>query len=384
MSNLKILIKQKKVQKSTGLISIRLLTNTLKIKKTLNSKILNFILNIIKLNSQKDFNLVFSNRRIYHKLDYAFYKTASNLLKTSFIFLSFLKGFSVKEKTFFESKNTRLIKEIFLYLKHRLFLVLFINSEVSKKFKIFYLNFIVRYLAFNLYFVIKDFLKTFELNQSFEKLETTKPILEKKNILINQSLKKSSSDFYKKQVFNTSSRTSCLSRSLKKISIEKDSISTILKRISKNVMKEKKRPLDDNKLSKTLSNIRRCLKKKNVTNPKTLFLLQKTVNKIKPLYKVVYQRRGRNKIGVAKYLFINNIRESIALKWVLNSCNSSLNNKVINSKIESKLACILLDTFFDRGQAFAQFKDSTKTTMKGGRLLNKGFLLKTTKPLLSK
>jgi hypothetical protein len=75
----------------------------------------------------------------------------------------------------------------------------------------------------------------------------------------------------------------------------------------------------------------------------------------------------------------------MAIKWVMGSIPSVRLKKTLkHHRLEYKIAAGLLDSFFCRGSAFAKSKDSRTTPNKGASILNKGYLLKTTKPLLSK
>ena len=168
--------------------------------------------------------------------------------------------------------------------------------------------------------------------------------------------------------------------------MRKEPSAALLGKISGNFMQHKKKVLTDRQLWRVLHMIRSILFRKNLCNPKVLRVLEKSVTNVKPLYKVVQQRRGRNKVGVAKYLFIENVRQSLALKCLLGALKGLRIKEGGLPRLECKLVLILLDTLFERGSAvglFKKFDDSSRTSNKLGAL-NKSQLLRATKHLLIK
>lgn len=367
----------RKIKNQEDKLFFGFLDSTIRQKKTLNSKILKFVSELIKINSKiGSTTRGLPHKRIYSVTDEALYNSTQAFLKNLYKVLSILKDCSLKENNNILS-NCSFVRNLGIYFKYRLYAAFFTTN--SKKLKIFYFRFINAYFLYNLYALTVDFLKVLNPFKS--------PLGNSDNndvslLFYDTSAKTDSISFYKNLVFSLSECSKRLE--LKKTSIEKDSGSILLTRVSKILMNRKKVPLDDKKIYRILSILSRCLKTKKLNNPKILLLLRKSINKIKPLYKIVYQRRGRKKIGVAKYIFINNIRESMSIKNIVSACSEVSIGNISKYKIEYKIAFSLLDTFLNRGYSYSKFKSLNDSSTKDARLWNKSFLLKTTKPLLYK
>jgi hypothetical protein len=84
-------------------------------------------------------------------------------------------------------------------------------------------------------------------------------------------------------------------------------------------------------------------------------------------------------------LFNNKIRESIAIKWLLGSTKTTYSKYNLKRNcLEQKIITSLIDSFLCKGDSFNKSKLSRSFNTNTGRIFNKGYLVKTTKSLLSK
>merc|ERR1712170_298527 len=316
-------------------------------KKVLDFKILVFfhlVANVNKFNNKFMTNVSSKKKKVY------LYKSVHIFARSAFVLLSLLNSnVKVNGNKLFTTKKK--VLAFIQYFRHNFYSVLNIHNV---GFKLCYYKFTLKYFMFLIYSDLKKYLDYKSMKQGVRAQNNVE------NTTCNLSIKPitytKSNIFYKNFDYK-----SCRKQLFKK-----------------------KFFLDDKRYFKIQSLIRNFLKFKKVENINISQLIYITIKNVMPIYKLVHQRRGRNKILVAKYLFINKIRESLAIKQLLKnlSVTSDLNKEFRKNSLEYKITLALLDSFFCRGVVFENKKKS-QLGLKGN-IFNKGQLLKTIKPFLKK
>jgi len=298
------------------------------------------------------------------------YKSVHIFARSAFVLLSLLNSNAkVNGNKLFTTKKK--VLAFIQYFRHNFYSVLNIYNV---GFKLCYYKLTLKYFMFLIYSDLKKYLDYKSMKQGVRAQNNVE------NITCNLSIKPitytKSNIFYKNIVYKSLGQ-------FKKNSININSANLDYKICRKQLFK-KKFFLDDKRYFKIQSLIRNFLKFKKVENINISQLIYITIKNVMPIYKLVHQRRGRNKILVAKYLFINKIRESLAIKQLLKnlSVTSDLNKEFRKNSLEYKITLALLDSFFCRGVVFENKKKS-QLGLKGN-IFNKGQLLKTIKPFLKK
>jgi len=336
-------------------------------KKVLDFKILVFfqlVANVNKFNNKFMTNVSSKKKKVY------LYKSVHIFARSAFVLLSLLNSNAkVNGNKLFTTKKK--VLAFIQYFRHNFYSVLNIYNV---GFKLCYYKLTLKYFMFLIYFDLKKYLDYKSMKQGVRAQNNVE------NTTCNLSIKPitytKSNIFYKNIVYKSLGQ-------FKKNSINTNSANLDYKICRKQLFK-KKFFLDDKRYFKIQSLIRNFLKFKKVENINISQLIYITIKNVMPIYKLVHQRRGRNKILVAKYLFINKIRESLAIKQLLKnlSVTSDLNKEFRKNSLEYKITLALLDSFFCRGVVFENKKKS-QLGLKGN-IFNKGQLLKTIKPFLKK
>lgn len=336
-------------------------------KKVLDFKILVFfqlVANVNKFNNKFMTNVSSKKKKVY------LYKSVHIFARSAFVLLSLLNSnVKVNGNKLFTTKKK--VLAFIQYFRHNFYSVLNIHNV---GFKLCYYKLTLKYFMFLIYSDLKKYLDYKSMKQGVRAQNNVE------NVTCNLSIKPitytKSNIFYKNIVYKSLGQ-------FKKNSININSANLDYKICRKQLFK-KKFFLDDKRYFKIQSLIRNFLKFKKVENINISQLIYITIKNVMPIYKLVHQRRGRNKILVAKYLFINKIRESLAIKQLLKnlSVTSDLNKEFRKNSLEYKITLALLDSFFCRGVVFENKKKS-QLGLKGN-IFNKGQLLKTIKPFLKK
>merc|ERR1712054_390970 len=301
---------------------------------------------------------------------------------------------SGKVKLFKSGSYTYFLKFIYFLVKAAFVLLSTLNTNFvsngvsffSKKknllsFKYFFFKFFLNYFLFSLYRNLKKYIEISLEKHGGISIDENTPKFNA-SILTNKNNKSKALSYYEQYVYKLNN----FDETKKEINFKINNSKNLLShRICRKQLYKTKKVLDDKKFSIVLSIIRNYLRSKGVSNPNALKIIDKAIQNVTPLYKITYQKRGRNRIAIAKYLFIKKIRESMGIKWVMGSIPTiRLNFALKHHQLELKIATSFLDTFFHKGVAFAKSKDFRNHSIKGINVLNKGQLLKTTKPFLSK
>jgi hypothetical protein len=231
----------------------------------------------------------------------------------------------------------------------------------------------MKYFLFILYFQFKKYLNLKLLKQG------TNSEKDSSNSDFGFSIKSNtytiSSNFYNKNIYK---------KQISQLGANSGNLNNanLVYKICRKQLFKKKAFLDDKRYFRVQGLIKNFLHFKKVKNINISQLTNIVIQNVMPVYKLSYQRRGRNKVLVAKYLFINKIRESLAIKSLLKvlPSASNLNKKFRKTELEYKIVLSFLDSFFRRGVAFENHK-KLKNNIKGNTF-NKGQLLKTLKPFL--
>jgi len=287
-------------------IFIKLCLYFCKRKKNLNRKVINFLFHIIYL-SVKDFEFYnFQTLKIY-KLGYIYKILFIFLQFCYFILNSINKHYRMDSENFFSEK--RELVKFLIYYKFFLF-SLFLNSK-NKFFNLlfkFSLNLHLNYLLYGIYY----FLGVYLVN-----LKNIKSKINKKQINYFLSFNldlENSYNFYNENVFN-------LNRKYNKKPNRVLNNGIPLYLFCSNRINFKS--LDDIQFSNLLNNIRHIYrymgKKSNIYKVLNLIVKQSI-----PLYKIIYQRRGRSLVPLMNFVYARDIRTSLGLKFILMCKNNEL------------------------------------------------------------
>jgi len=325
-------------------------------KKVLDFKILVFLQllsNANKFNNKTLLNPFLKGKNFY------FSKSVHILIRSAFILLSLLNSNKkVNGNKMFNTKKR--ILAFIQFLRYSLYSNL---SITNISFKSCYYNFTLKYFLFVLYFELKTYLNSKLLKQGTNSEENLSNL--GSGFLIKSSIYTKSKGFYNKNVY----QKLILQPEYNSVNLDKAILDY---KICRKQLFEKKIFLDDKRYFKVQSLIKNFFKFKKVKSINISQLTHTIIKNVMPVYKLTYQRRGRNKVLVAKYLFINKIRESLAIKSLLKFLPpvGNLNKKYRRNELEYKIALSLLDSFFHRGVAFENHK-KLKNNLKGN-IFNKG------------
>jgi len=133
--------------------------------------------------------------------------------------------------------------------------------------------------------------------------------------------------------------------------------------------------LDDIQFSKLLNNIRyiyRYINKKE----NSFHVLNLLVKRSIPLVKIIYQRRGRSLIPLMNFVYSQDIRNSLGLKFILTQNNK--NKGLASDSYENRLFITLLDILFSNiEEDFIYQSDKGSDIRK--EAYSRGYYLKTLK-----
>lgn len=348
--------------------------------KVLDFKILQFF-DIIGTQIQSNKLLKSGKVKLFKSGSYTYFlKFIYFLVKAAFVLLSTLNTNFVSNGVSFFSKKKNLLSFIYFF-KHKLLTSFIYNTNIHVKVKLFFFKFFLNYFLFSLYRNLKKYIEISLEKHGGISIDENTPKFNA-SILTNKNNKSKALSYYEQYVYKLNN----FDETKKEINFKINNSKNLLShRICRKQLYKTKKVLDDKKFSIVLSIIRNYLRSKGVSNPNALKIIDKAIQNVTPLYKITYQKRGRNRIAIAKYLFIKKIRESMGIKWVMGSIPTiRLNFALKHHQLELKIATSFLDTFFHKGVAFAKSKDFRNHSIKGINVLNKGQLLKTTKPFLSK
>ena len=324
----------------------------------LNCKIINFFFNIIFI-TIKDFK--FSEFKILQGLNFLYlYKILFIFLQFCYFIVEFINNyFWINSEKFFGSKKE--LVEFLMYYKFFLF-SLFLNRK-NKYFKVlfkFSFHLYFNYLVYSIFY----FLRLYLLNLDNRELKTKTKNLENYIIPLNLS-SESCNLFYKHKVYSINSSQ-----------IEKKNIFTEevpLSLFCSNRVNFKS--LDDIQFSKLLNNIRyiyRYINKKE----NSFHVLNLLVKRSIPLVKIIYQRRGRSLIPLMNFVYSQDIRNSLGLKFILTQNNK--NKGLVSDSYENRLFITLLDILFSNiEEDFIYQSDKGSDIRK--EAYSRGYYLKTLK-----
>lgn len=279
-----------------------------------------------------------NSHKIFHSFYIAFFQRFT-------FFVNLLEKTTVARDIGFLRSSSK--KHVFAYIKHSLLSIFFSDSIINKKLKYFYLGFVIKYFIFNLYSLVNTFVTTIKEEEEKKKLRKKKKKIKVfDSPLLPLGCKKKSSDFYTHIVFKQATRPIYL---YPETFSEKVFLPLLLRRFSKIAMKKKRIPLDDKRFSNFFLILQGHFNNKGCHHFDLLGFMQWSIDRVRPLHKIIYQRRGRNILAFRKFLFKNKLRDSMALKWLLKSCNSSGMKLFSNHSVEYKLALIFLDIIYNKG-----------------------------------
>lgn len=133
--------------------------------------------------------------------------------------------------------------------------------------------------------------------------------------------------------------------------------------------------LDDIQFSKLLNNIRyfyRYIKKKENSFRVLNLLIKRSI----PLVKIIYQRRGRSLIPLMTFVYSQDIRNSLGLKFILTENNKS--RGLVNNSYEDRLFINLVDILISNSEeGFIYQPDKDSDIRK--EAYSRGYYLKTLK-----
>lgn len=336
-------------------------------EKVLDFKILQFLILAIRPINFKNSQFLWNKRLVF------LLNSINILMESSFTLLLLLNSnFHLNGNRFFKSKAH--FSSFLIFFKQRLLSTLCYNGK-GASFRYFYFKFFTKYILFTLYFQFKIY-RTLKSEKYVGSSAFSGSSSRKQSILTSADNSEYSDEFYSEFVYKK--KRSNISNNCH----FKNSLSHV---ICRKQLRKKKKILDDKNFNLITTTIRNFLKIKNVKIPDTNEFIRKSIRNITPLYKITYQRRGRNKVAVAKYLFNNKIRESIAIKWLLGSTKTTYSKYNLKRNcLEQKIITSLIDSFLCKGDSFNKSKLSRSFNTNTGRIFNKGYLVKTTKSLLSK
>jgi ribosomal protein S7 len=285
--------------------------------------------------------------------------------KTKYVF-NLSNSVDLKESSL---KNKNVYFHFLVFCKRRLYNLVFSfdNENLSSKFSFTFSLIYAHYLFF-----LKEFFLDF-VNKTRKKTGLKVRGQKIQIIVVSKQNNINCQKFYLKKLFeNYNFDLGPTYKSQSKIAFYK---------IAKMFSLQKGYKLDDIQVSQILLIIKSLFKAKGYeVNPLTV--VDAAINNVKPLYNIIYNQLGRKKVGYLNYIYIDQIRQSIAIKWILKGAFiNDISSRLKSNKdfLEYKIAFSFLDTFFKRGYAFKQFTELTKLTLQKDTMVNRGYILRPTK-----
>jgi hypothetical protein len=327
--------------------------------KILNCKILNFFFNIIFI-TIKDFK--FSEFKTIKGSNFVYlYKTLFIYLQFNYFIIEFINNyFWLNSEKFFSSKKE--LVEFLMYYKFFLF-SLFLNKK-NKLFKVvfkFSFHLYFNYLVYSIFY----FLRLYLLNVGNRELKRKNNNLENYRISPNFSIK-SSYLFYSYRVYPLKSNQ----KKNLHTSIEEE---VPLSLFCSNRINFKS--LNDIQFAKLLNHIRYIYRYMN-KKENSFYVLNLLVKRSIPLVKIIYQRRGRSLIPLMNFVYSQDIRNSLGLKFILTENNRNKGSFIYS--YENRLFLNLLNILFSNiEEDFIYQSDKNSDVRK--EAYSRGYYLKTLK-----
>jgi len=329
-------------------------------EKVLNHKILFFLFHIIFL-SVKDFE--FLDLKVLKGFKFI------SIYKITFLFLKFVhfvmylvnNYFRVNNEKFFFNKKD--LVEFLIFYKFYLFIIFLRKKQINDLNKLIF-DLYLNYIVYSIFY----FLKVYLIN--LQNLELKKKIENQVVYRIPVFLDfKESNLFYKSNIYNL------FNLDFNKIDVIKEDIPLYL--FCSNRINYK--TLEDSDFSIFLNNIRQLyrLVNKKINSSEVLNVI---IKRAIPLYKIIYQRRGRNFIPLMTFIYNKNVRLSLGFKYILNL--NKINGLVLRS-YKNNLLINLLDIIVNyKDNDFIYQGDKDSKIRK--EAYSKGYFLKTFKAKLKK
>ena len=326
--------------------------------KTLNCKIISFFFNIISI-LIKDFK--FSEFKVLKGSNFIYlYKILFIYLQFCHFIVEFINNyFWLNSEKFFPSKKE--LVEFLMYYKFFLF-SLFLNKK-NKYFKVlfkFSFHLYFNYLVYSIFY----FLRLYVLNADNREFKNNNKNLE--NYIIPSNLKgKSSYLFYSYKVYSTKFN-------------KKKNLYAFIEEVPLSLFCSNRinfKSLNDIQFSKLLNHIRYIYRYMN-KKENSFYVLNLLVKRSIPLVKIIYQRRGRSLIPLMNFIYSQDIRNSLGLKFILTENKKNKGSFVYS--YENRLFLNLLNILFSNiEEDFIYQPDKNSDVRK--EAYSRGYYLKTLK-----